>query len=120
MPLRRVLSALLETTRFRHLLAGPRELPTRVVLPLPCQKFQQFHSDLVLRRPRSSRGRLEGRRLGLAFLIRDAARRARLLTMKSPSPDYDFGSLQGTLALFFVPLVMQKDSSEENISIGRI
>ena len=33
-------------------------------LALLCQKLQQFHSDLVLRRPRSSRGRLEGRRQG--------------------------------------------------------
>src|SRR5207248_520423 len=45
-------------------------------------KLQQFHSDLVLRRPRSSRGRLEGRPLGLVLMVRDAARRARLLTMR--------------------------------------
>src|SRR5207248_510987 len=51
-------------------------------LTLLCQKLQQFDSDLVLRRPRSSRGRLEGRRLGLALMVRDAARRARLLTMR--------------------------------------
>ena len=59
-----------------------------MALILLCQKLQQFRSDLVLRRPRSSRGRLapakapEGRRLGLAFMVRDAARRARLLTMR--------------------------------------
>src|SRR5438067_1669687 len=50
-------------------------------IALLCQKLQQFHSDLVLRRPRSSRGRLapakapEGRRQGLALMVRDAARR---------------------------------------------
>src|SRR4051812_5054990 len=57
--------------------------------------FQKSPSDLVLRRPRSSgalagaRGRLapakapEGRLLGLAPMVRDALRRAALLTTRA-------------------------------------